>query len=79
MMGHWCGVLKSAVTGYIDDNALSRGAAIAYYTIVSIAPVLVIVIAIAGLVVKARTRRAAPSSIRAAASSASRAPRRSSP
>jgi membrane protein len=35
--------------GFIDDNALSRGAAIAYYTVFSIAPMLVIVVAIAGL------------------------------
>ena len=43
-------LLKDSVNGYIEDDALSRGAAIAYYTIFSIAPVLVIVIAIAGLV-----------------------------
>ncbi len=43
-------LLKDSVMGYIEDDALSRGAAIAYYTIFSIAPVLVIVIAIAGLV-----------------------------
>jgi membrane protein len=42
-------LLKMAVSGFIDDDALSHGAAIAYYTIFSIAPVLVIVIAIAGL------------------------------
>ena len=59
MMGRWWGVLKSAVAGYIDDNALSRGAAIAYYTITSIAPVLVIVIAIAGLVFGADAARGA--------------------
>lgn len=59
MTGQWWGVLKSAVAGYIDDNALSKGAAIAYYTIVSIAPVLVIVIAIAGLVFGADAARGA--------------------
>jgi len=32
-----------------DDEALSRGAAIAFYTVTSIAPVLLIVVAIAGL------------------------------
>ena len=42
--------LKETVSDYIDDNALSRGAAIAYYTVLSIGPVLVICIAIAGLV-----------------------------
>ena len=42
--------LKNTVGGYIEDDALSRGAAIAYYTVFAIAPVLVIVISIAGLV-----------------------------
>ena len=58
-MGKWWGVLKSAAVGYNDDNALSRGAAIAYYTVTSIAPVLVIVIAIAGLVFGADAARGA--------------------
>lgn len=43
-------MLQETVADYIEDEALSRGAAIAYYTIFSIAPVLVICIAIAGLV-----------------------------
>lgn len=43
-------VLKAAAMGYWADNALSRGAAIAYFTIFSIAPVLFIAIALAGLV-----------------------------
>jgi membrane protein len=42
-------MLKDAVLAFIDDEALSRGAAIAFYTVTSIAPVLLIVIAIAGL------------------------------
>ena len=41
--------LKEAVFSYIEDEALSRGAAIAFYTVTSIAPLLLIVIAIAGL------------------------------
>ncbi len=41
--------LKETFNDYIEDNALSRGAAIAYYTVLSIGPVLVICIAIAGL------------------------------
>jgi membrane protein len=52
-------LLKSAINGYIADNALSRGAAIAYYTVFSLAPVLVIVIAIAGLVFDADAARGA--------------------
>jgi membrane protein len=43
-------LVKDTVTGFIDDNALSRGASIAYYTLFSIAPVLLIIVAIAGLV-----------------------------
>jgi membrane protein len=43
-------LLKDTVTGFIDDDGLSRGASIAYYTLFSIAPVLLVVVAIAGLV-----------------------------
>ena len=44
-------VLRNAVFGFIDDNALSRSAAMAFYATTSLAPILLIVIAIAGLVV----------------------------
>jgi membrane protein len=42
-------MLKATAMSFIDDEALSRGAAIAFYTVTSIAPVLLIVVAIAGL------------------------------
>jgi membrane protein len=42
-------LLRQSVTGFMDDDALSRGAAISFYAVTSIAPVLLIVIAIAGL------------------------------
>lgn len=42
-------LLKDTVLAFIEDEALSRGAAIAFYAVTSIAPVLLIVIAIAGL------------------------------
>ena len=42
-------MLRQTVFSFIEDGALSRGAAIAFYTVTSIAPVLLIVIAIAGL------------------------------
>jgi len=42
-------LIKETATGFLADEALTRGAAIAYYTIFSIAPLLIIVIAIAGL------------------------------
>ena len=43
-------ILKNAVLSFIEDEALTRGAAIAFYTVTSVAPVLLIVVAIAGLV-----------------------------
>ena len=43
------GLIKESVLSFIDDDALSKGASIAFYTVTSIAPVLVIIIAIAGL------------------------------
>jgi membrane protein len=42
-------LLKDTVLSFIEDEALSRGAAIAFFTVTSLAPVLLIVIAIAGL------------------------------
>jgi membrane protein len=41
---------KETFFAFIEDEALSRGAAIAFYTVTSIAPVMLIVTAIAGLV-----------------------------
>ena len=43
-------MVKRSASAWSDDFAPSMGAAIAYYTAFSIAPLLVIVIAIAGLV-----------------------------
>jgi membrane protein len=43
------GLLRDTVYAYIEDEALTRGAAIAYYTATSLGPILVIVVAIAGL------------------------------
>jgi membrane protein len=41
-------LVRGSVEGFIADDAMSRGAAIAYYTFFSVAPLLVIAIAIAG-------------------------------
>jgi membrane protein len=41
---------KDTLNGFMADDCLSRGAAIAYFTIFSLAPILVVVIAIAGFV-----------------------------
>jgi membrane protein len=43
-------IARVAGEAYVDDDAWSRGAAIAYFTLFSIAPVLLVVIAVAGLV-----------------------------
>ena len=46
----WLGILGAAVRSWRADRAPSMGAAIAYYTVFSLAPVLILVIAVAGLV-----------------------------
>ena len=45
----WASLCETAVYSWLDDRAPTMGAAIAYYTVFSLAPMLVIVIAIAGL------------------------------
>ena len=49
MMWVW-NLLKETLVNFMKDKALSHGAAIAYYTVFAIAPMLVIVIAVAGLI-----------------------------
>jgi membrane protein len=44
-------ILKSAVQAYIANNALSRGAAMSFYAVTSLAPVLLIVVAVAGIAI----------------------------
>ena len=46
----WWGLVKEAVSAWIDDYAPSMGAALSYYTVFSLAPLLVIVVSVAGLV-----------------------------
>ena len=50
MMSEAWKLLVDTALSFVDDEALSRGAAIAFYAITSLAPVLLIAIAIAGLV-----------------------------
>jgi uncharacterized BrkB/YihY/UPF0761 family membrane protein len=45
----WASLCKQAVYGWLDDHAATMGAAIAYYTVFSLAPMLVMVIGVAGL------------------------------
>ena len=48
--GAWWALVKSAASAWLDDYAPSMGAALSYYTIFSLAPLLLIVMSIAGLV-----------------------------
>jgi hypothetical protein len=43
-------LIRKSVAAWVDDYAPSMGAALAYYTLFSIAPLLIIAIAVAGLV-----------------------------
>ncbi|WP_312887736.1 YihY/virulence factor BrkB family protein [Mesorhizobium caraganae] len=42
--------MRESVVGFINDNALGHGAAMAFYAATSLAPIVLIVVAIAGLV-----------------------------
>ena len=52
--GNWLSqqwqMIKAAVNAWLDDYAPSMGAALSYYTLFSLAPLLIIVIAVAGMV-----------------------------
>jgi membrane protein len=52
-------LVKQAATAWIDDYAPSMGAALSYYTVFSLAPLLLLVISIAGLVFGAEAARGA--------------------
>jgi membrane protein len=49
-LSSWFSLFKGAVAGWIDDYAPSMGAALSYYTVFSLGPLLLIVISVAGLV-----------------------------
>ena len=46
----WWRLVRDAVSAWIDDYAPSMGAALSYYTVFSLAPLLLIVVSVAGLV-----------------------------
>ncbi len=46
----WWRVLTQTVDGFVDDRCPRMGAALAYYTLFSLAPLLLIVVSVAGLV-----------------------------
>ena len=49
-VSEWWGLVKSAASSWSDDYAPSMGAALSYYSVFSMAPLLLLVISIAGLV-----------------------------
>jgi membrane protein len=48
MLGRLWRLVKDAISGFVEHEAMTRGAAIACYTLFSIAPLLVLAVAIAG-------------------------------
>ena len=48
--GQWLRLVQAAAVAWMDDYAASMGAALSYYSVFSMAPLLVIVISIAGLI-----------------------------
>ncbi|HEY8613518.1 MAG TPA: YhjD/YihY/BrkB family envelope integrity protein, partial [Roseomonas sp.] len=48
MLGRAWRLIKDAISGFVEHEAMTRGAAIACYTLFSIAPLLVVAVAIAG-------------------------------
>lgn len=50
-------LIEAAASSWVDDYAQSMGAALAYYTMFSIAPLLLMVISIAGLIFGADAAR----------------------
>ena len=55
----WWDMIKASLKAWIDDYAPSMGAALSYYTVFSLAPLLLIVISVAGLVFGADAVRGA--------------------
>src|SRR4051812_37001883 len=45
------GMMRSAVSGWSEDNGSSMGAAVAFYSLLSMAPLLMLVITVAGLAI----------------------------
>lgn len=55
----WWDIVKASFAAWVDDYAPSMGAALSYYTVFSLAPLLVIVISVAGLIFGADAVRGA--------------------
>ena len=48
---NFLGLLKQSFKGWNEDNCLSMGAALAFYSLLSLAPLLILLITVAGLVI----------------------------
>jgi len=47
---HWWGITRGAIQLWLDSNAFSHAAALAFYTLFSLVPVVIIAVAVIGLV-----------------------------
>jgi membrane protein len=56
-MKFWWNVLRDTVKGFLEDKAVRLAAALAYYSIFSLAPLLIIIIALAGFFLEESTVR----------------------
>jgi len=54
MVKHWFDILRSAIKNWLDSQAFIYAAALAFFTVFSIAPVLVVVVAVVGVVIGER-------------------------
>jgi len=54
---HWGKIIMATFMGFINDNGLKLSASLAYYTIFSIAPLLVLVLALIGVFLKDEVHR----------------------
>ncbi|ACI52406.1 ribonuclease BN [Gluconacetobacter diazotrophicus PA1 5] len=59
MIGTAWAVIRQSIANFIDDEGLSRGAAIAFYTMFSIVPVLAIIVDVVGVLYGAEATRGA--------------------
>ena len=48
---HWFGILRAATQNWLDSQAFIYAAALAFFTVFSIAPVLVVVVALVGMII----------------------------
>jgi membrane protein len=50
MLKHWFSIFRAAIQNWLDSQAFIYAAALAFFTVFSIAPVLVVVVALVGLI-----------------------------